>query len=77
MALFTNALLKAVTLAVVLPILTACTTHVEVWERGNLASRVMMRNASATQAALEQHTYTSKESTAGGYGVGAGGCGCN
>ncbi|PCJ45189.1 MAG: hypothetical protein COA99_05345 [Moraxellaceae bacterium] len=50
---------------------------VEVWQRGDLAKSVMLRDASSTHAALEQHTYSAKEATAGGYTTGAGGCGCN
>jgi len=50
---------------------------VQAWERGNLANPVMLRDSSASQATLEQHTYSAKESTAGGYSTGAGGCGCN
>ncbi len=52
------------------------TTKVMPWERGNLAKRVMVRDG-GQHAALEQHAYSSKETTAGGYSVGAGGCGCN
>lgn len=50
---------------------------VKPWERGRLANPVMVRDANPAQATLEQHTYSSKESTAGGYSTGAGGCGCN
>ncbi|MBV1920479.1 MAG: DUF4266 domain-containing protein [Pseudomonadales bacterium] len=50
---------------------------VQAWERGNLANPVMLRDANSSQAILEQHTYSAKESTAGGYSTGAGGCGCN
>ena len=50
---------------------------VQAWERGNLANPVMLRDSNASQAILEQHTYSAKESTAGGYSTGAGGCGCN
>ncbi len=58
--------------------LTGCAMEkVAPWQRGNLAKRVMVRDATAAQAALEQHAYSSKEATAGGYGIGAGGCGCN
>ena len=58
--------------------LTGCSTPtVNPWEKGNLAKKVMQRNPDAQHAALEQHTYTSKEATGGGYSVGGGGCGCN
>ena len=57
---------------------SGCSYHkVQAWERGNLANPVMLRDSNASQATLEQHTYSSKESTAGGYSTGAGGCGCN
>ena len=50
---------------------------VKPWQRGRLANPVMIRDANPAQATLEQHTYSSKEATAGGYSTGAGGCGCN
>ena len=57
---------------------TGCSyKKVQAWERGNLANPVMLRDSNASQAILEQHTYSAKESTAGGYSTGAGGCGCN
>jgi hypothetical protein len=46
-------------------------------ERGNLAKGVMQRDINAHHLAFEMHAYASKESTAGGYSVGGGGCGCN
>ncbi|MCG8668504.1 MAG: DUF4266 domain-containing protein [Pseudomonadales bacterium] len=50
---------------------------VKPWQRGRLANPVMVRDANPAQAVLEQHTYSSKEATSGGYSTGAGGCGCN
>lgn len=65
-------------LIVMLSSLTGCTMEkVAPWQRGNLAKRVMVRDATPAQAALDQHAYSAKEATAGGYGIGAGGCGCN
>ena len=29
------------------------------------------------EARMNQHVYTSKEGSSGGYGIGGGGCGCN
>jgi len=59
-------------------LLCACsTTPVSAWQRGNLAKKQMVRDASGLHSALEQHTYASKEATGGGYSVGGGGCGCN
>ena len=57
---------------------TACSMlKIESWERGYLANPVMVRDTNAHHTALEQHTDRSKEGTQGGYGIGAGGCGCN
>lgn len=62
----------------VLASLSGCAiVKVEATERGNLAKAVMQRDPGIHQAALEAHTYASKESTAGGHSVGGGGCGCN
>ena len=58
--------------------LAACSiTPVSPWQRGNLAKKQMVRDSGGLHNALEQHTYASKEGTAGGYSVGGGGCGCN
>jgi hypothetical protein len=57
---------------------SGCTYEkVRPWERGRLANPVMVRDANPAQSLLEQHTYSSKETTSGGYSAGAGGCGCN
>ena len=58
--------------------ISGCTYQkVNVWQRAHLANPVMVRDASSAQASLEQHAYSAKEATAGGYTTGAGGCGCN
>ena len=74
--------MKPYTLCVFMLLLGAmssgCTFEkVRPWERGRLANPVMVRDANPAQALLEQHTYSSKETTSGGYSAGAGGCGCN
>lgn len=70
--------IKTVSLFIVLLALTACSSQpVAPWERGNLARPEMVRNASAHNIALQEHTYSSKEAAMGGYGLGGGGCGCN
>jgi LPS O-antigen subunit length determinant protein (WzzB/FepE family) len=64
--------------ALAIALLEACSvTPVSAWQRGNLAKQQMVRDAAGLHSALEQHTYASKEGTAGGYSVGGGGCGCN
>ena len=46
------------------------------WERGALASPVMAFETDPLQASYRDHTFTSKEQSAGGASVGGGGCGC-
>ncbi|NPU92991.1 MAG: DUF4266 domain-containing protein [Gammaproteobacteria bacterium] len=61
-----------------LPCLPGCAYEpVKAYQRGKLANPVMVRDANPAHSAFEQHVYSSKESTAGGYSTGAGGCGCN
>ena len=50
---------------------------VQPWERGVLAEKAMSLNAAPLDAALDDHTYFSKEAATGGRGFGGGGCGCN
>ncbi|CAN7376194.1 DUF4266 domain-containing protein [Pseudoduganella sp. LjRoot289] len=70
--------LAAVACVPVLAALGGCAiTKVDATERGNLAKEVMQRDSGSQHVALEQHMSASKESTAGGYSVGGGGCGCN
>lgn len=57
--------------------LTGCVDPVKPWERGTLAKPQMALTPDIQRNELMLHTYTSKESSAGGYGVGGGGCGCN
>ena len=52
-------------------------SHVEAWEKGNLAKPGMSMDADPLDARFTQHIYTSKENSSGGSGVGGGGCGCN
>jgi hypothetical protein len=50
---------------------------VEPWEREILAKKEMLLDANATDLALDDHIYFSKEGTSGGRGFAGGGCGCN
>lgn len=60
------------------PMLTGCILRpVEPWERDLLAEPEMQLVPDATEAALDEHIYFSKEAAHGGEGVGGGGCGCN
>ena len=74
---FAAALLGALGLAV----LGGCTStelvRVQPWERATLAGYAMRPDRDALGTALAEHTYFSRESAAGGRGVGGSGCGCN
>lgn len=59
-------------------LITGCSiADVKAWQRGNLAKPSMVAQPDEHRAALELHSYESKEATSGGYSVGGGGCGCN
>ena len=47
------------------------------WEKQYLAKPQMQFDADRLDAKNLQHILFSKEGSAGGYGVGGGGCGCN
>jgi len=50
---------------------------VKPWDRDLLAQKKMRFAPSRTESAVDEHIYFSKEGSAGGRGVGGGGCGCN
>lgn len=52
-------------------------TNVKPWERGTLADITMRPDRDPLGMAYAEHMYFSREATAGGRGVGGGGCGCN
>lgn len=56
--------------------LTGCAT-VQPWERGRLARPQMALDPNPLLAAIDAHTYDSKEAASGGIGPAGGGCGCN
>ena len=58
-------------------LLSGCATQVAPWERGNLARPEMALEPYPLEAVFRQHSFFSKESMSGGYGIGGGGCGCN
>lgn len=47
------------------------------WQKGVLARPEMTMAADPLEQKLNEHTYSSKEASSGGFGVGGGGCGCN
>ena len=50
---------------------------VQPWERGRLARWDMRWDPDPLKAAIDNHTYFSKEGTNGSIGAAGGGCGCN
>lgn len=72
----TQRLAKALLLALVVAAGAGCST-VQPWQKGALAKTDMGFDPDPLEARFAQHTYFSKESASGGYGVGGGGCGCN
>jgi hypothetical protein len=59
--------------------LGACASYAppQAWEKQYLAMPAMQFDADKLEAKNTQHIYFSKEGSAGGYGIGGGGCGCN
>ena len=58
--------------------LAGCATApVQPWERGRLARWDMRWDPDPLKAAIDNHTYFSKEGTTGAIGAAGGGCGCN
>lgn len=53
----------------------ACAT-VQPWQRGRLADACMTFDANGVAAGYSAHWQESREGSAGGSGVGGGGCGC-
>ena len=51
--------------------------RVQPWERATLADYTMRPDRDPLATSLGEHTYFSRESAAGGHGVGGSGCGCN
>lgn len=50
---------------------------VRVWERDILSKPEMQLDYQATNQAIDDHIYFSKEASSGGRSFGGGGCGCN
>lgn len=61
---------------ILVALISAC-APVKPWQKGNLAKKHMAFDTDPTESRFMQHVYTSKEGATGGYGVAAGGCGCN
>lgn len=73
-----RAKIVVVSAALICTMLTGCAmSPPQAWQKGALAKPEMTMNNDPLDQAFTQHTYNSKESASGGYGVGGGGCGCN
>lgn len=70
--------MKRISVALILLALAGCSNlGVKPWQREVLARPDMNPDAEPLRAALDDHTYFSKEAASGGRGFGGGGCGCN
>lgn len=59
-------------------VLSACSLEpVQPWDRDLLAQQKMQLVSDTLETYFDEHTYSSKEASSGGQGVGGGGCGCN
>ena len=47
------------------------------WQREILAKDVMIFDRDGTESGVDQHVYSVREQSAGCFGGGGGGCGCN
>ena len=50
---------------------------VQAWQRGSLTDYAMRPDRDPLATAMTEHTWVSREGSAGGRGVGGSGCGCN
>ncbi|EKD29003.1 MAG: hypothetical protein ACD_79C00121G0002 [uncultured bacterium] len=50
---------------------------VKPWQRGTLADYIMRGDRDPLSDGYREHIYFTREASAGGRGVGGGGCGCN
>lgn len=61
--------------------LSGCTSanlvRVKPWERATLADYTMRPDRDPLHTAMAEHVFFSRETAAGGRGVGGSGCGCN
>jgi hypothetical protein len=55
---------------------TAC-SHVQPWQREDLARPSMVSDQEPGEARFDDHARTSREGAGGGSGQAGGGCGCN
>ena len=62
---------------VILSVMCYSCVAVMPWQRDILAKDVMIFDADSTEAGVDQHVFSVREQSAGCFGGGGGGCGCN
>jgi hypothetical protein len=50
---------------------------VKPWEREHLADPIMLPDYNKEEKAVREHSISTREGSAGSFGVSGGGCGCN
>lgn len=72
-------LILLLVLSVWLAAAAGCTSleRVKPWDRGELASDLMRTDLNPMEERDMEKVYFSREGSAGGFGSGGGGCGCN
>lgn len=70
-------LLLGLALAALLLGAGCATKPVQAWQRGSLTDYTMRPDRDPLATAMAEHTWFSREGSAGGRGVGGSGCGCN
>ena len=69
---------KAIGFFVICAALSGCGRYaVRPNEKEFLADRIMQFDYDASETGADQHMRDNREGSAGGYGAGGGGCGCN
>jgi len=63
-------------LIAVLSIAGGC-AQVKPWEREHLADPIMLPDYNKEEKAVREHSISTREGSAGSFGVSGGGCGCN
>jgi hypothetical protein len=71
-----RSLLLSSSLAFTLAASAGC-SHVQPWQREDLARRTMVADQEPGEARFDEHSRTSREGAGGGSGQAGGGCGCN
>jgi hypothetical protein len=59
-----------------LALISGC-AQVKPWEREHLADPIMLPDYNKEEKAVREHSISTREGSAGSFGVSGGGCGCN